>query len=68
MGKNRASEGGVMGSLINSNIKTAITIEQQENTNTEAMWIRTHLKRKEILFIGLFYGKNESRNNNITLD
>ena len=32
------------------------------------MWIRIHLKRKEILFIGLFYGKQESRNNNITLD
>ena len=43
-------------------------IEQQENTNTEIMWIRIHLKRKETLFIRLFYGKQKSRNNNITLD
>ena len=54
--------------LINNNIKTAIMIEQQENTNTEIMWIRIHLKRKETLFIRLFYGKQKSRNNNITLD
>ena len=32
------------------------------------MWITIHLKRKETLFIGLFYGKQQSRNNNITLD
>ena len=32
------------------------------------MWIRIHLKRKETLFIGLFYGKQESRNNNNALD
>ena len=32
------------------------------------MWIRIHLKRKETLFIELFYGKQESRNNNITRD
>ena len=54
--------------LINNKIKTAITIEQQENTNTEIMWIRIQLKRKETLFIGLFYGKQETRNNNTTLD
>ena len=58
---------GGIGFLINSNIKIAITIEQQENTNTEIMWIKVHLKRKETPFIGLFYGK-QSRNNNITLD
>ena len=57
---------GGIGFLININIKTAITIEQQENTKTEIMWIKIHLKRKETLFIGLFYGKQESRNNNIT--
>ena len=34
----------------------------QENTNTEVMWIRIHL------FIGLFYGKQQSRNNNIALE
>ena len=65
--KNRASEGGGIGFLIN-NIKIAITTEQQENTNTEIMWIRIQLKRKKTLFIGLFYGKQESRNNNATLD
>ena len=32
------------------------------------MWIRIQLKRKETLFIGLFYGKQERRNNNTTLD
>ena len=47
-----ASKGGSIGFLINNNIKTAITIEQQENTSTEIMWIRIHLKRKETLFIG----------------
>ena len=63
-----ASEGGGIGFLINISIKTAITIEQQElNTNTETMWIRIYVKRKETLFIGLFYGKQENRNNNITL-
>ena len=31
------------------------------------MCIRIQLKRKEALFIGLFPGKQESRNNNITL-
>ena len=67
-GKNRASEGGGIGFLINNKIKTAITKEQQENTNTEIMWIRIKLKRKETLFIGLFYDKQESRNNNTTLD
>ena len=67
-GKNRASEGGGIGFLINNKIKTAITKEQQENTNTEIMWIRIQLKRKKTLFIGLFYGKQESRNNNATLD
>ena len=68
LGKNRASEGGCIGFLINSNIKTSITIEQQENTNTEIKWIRIHLRRKGTLFIGLFYGKQECRNNNIRLD
>ena len=62
--KNRASERGGIGFLI----KTAIKIEQQENTKTEIMWITIHLKGKETLFIGLFYGKQQSRNNNITLD
>ena len=32
------------------------------------MWIRIQLKRKETLFIELFYGKKENRNNNATLD
>ena len=32
------------------------------------MWIRINLKRKETLFIGLFYGKQGIRNNNVTLD
>ena len=32
------------------------------------MWIRILLKRKKTLFIGLIYGKQESRNNNATLD
>ena len=68
LGKNRASDVGGIGFLINNKIKTAITIEQQENTNTEIMWIRIQLKRKETLFIGLFYGKQETRNNNTTLD
>ena len=48
IGKNRASEGGGIGFLINNNIKTAVTIDQQENTSTEIMWIRIHLKRKEL--------------------
>ena len=34
---------------------------------TEIISIRIYLKRKETLFTGLFYGKQESRNNNITL-
>ena len=63
-----ASKRGNIGFPINNIIKAAITIEQQENTNIEIMWIRIHLKRKETLFIGPFYGKQESRNNNITLD
>ena len=66
-GKNRASEGGGIGFLINKKIEAAIIIEQQENTNTEIMWIRIQLKRKETRFIGLIYGKQE-RNNNATLD
>ena len=37
--------------LINNKIKTAITIEQQDNTNTGIMWIRMQLKRKETLFV-----------------
>ena len=44
-GKNRASEGGGIGFLVNKKIKTAITIKQQENINTEIMWIRIQLKR-----------------------
>ena len=40
IGKNSASEGGGIGFLISSKIKTAITIEQQENTNTQIIWIR----------------------------
>ena len=63
--KHSIRRGGI-GFLININIKTAITIEQQENTKTETMWIKIRLKRKEALFIGLFYGKQKSRNNNIT--
>ena len=54
--------------LINNNIKTTITTEQRENTKTEIIWIRIHLKRKETLFFGLFYGKQKIRNNNIALD
>ena len=49
-GKNRASEGGGIGFLINSKIKTAITIEQQENTNTEIMWIRMQLKKRNPVY------------------
>ena len=66
--KQSIRRGGGIGFLINNIIKTAITIKQQKNTNTEIMWIRIQLKRKEALFIGLFYGKQESRNINITLD
>ena len=44
-GKNRASEGGGIGFLVKKKIKTAITIKQQENINTEIMWIRIQLKR-----------------------
>ena len=66
--EHQKGEGGGIGFLINNEIKIAITTEQQENTNTEIMWIRIQLKRKETLFIGLFYGKQERRNNNATLD
>ena len=37
IGENTASEGEGIGFLISNNIKTAITIEQQENMNTEIM-------------------------------
>ena len=68
LGEKRASEEGGIGFLLNNNNKTAVTIEKKENANTEIMWVGKHLKRKGSLFIGLSYGKQESRNNNITLD
>ena len=59
-GKNRASEGGGIGFLIINKIKTAITIEQQENTRTEIMWIRIQLKRKETCLLNYFMGNKKA--------
>ena len=61
LGKTEHQKGevGGIGFLINNKIKIAITTEQQENTNTQIMWIRIQLKRKELCLLDYFMGNKK---------
>ena len=62
VGKNRQhkEEGGV-GYFIKNSIKNSCTVESDNNTTTEILWIKLKLKGQENLFIGVLYGKQESK-------
>ena len=47
--------------FMKNSIKNSCTVEPDNNKSTEILWIKSKLKRQEKLFIGVFYGKQESR-------
>ena len=60
VGKNRQhKQGGGVGYFIKNTIKNSHTVEPDNNTTTEILWIK--LKRQENLFIGVLYGKQDSK-------
>ena len=61
--KNRQhKEGRRVGYFIKNTIKSSCTVEPDNNTTTEILWIKLKLKRQENLFIGVLYGKQKSKN------
>ena len=44
-----------------NSIKSSCTVEPDNNTTTEILWINLKLKGQENLFIGVLYGKQESK-------
>ena len=61
--KNRQhKEGRGVGYFIKNTIKSSCTVEPDNNTTTEILWIKLKLKRQENLFIGVLYGKQKSKN------
>ena len=61
--KNRQhKEGRGVGYFIKNTIKSSCTVEPDNNTTTEILWIKLKLKRQENLFIGVLCGKQKSKN------
>ena len=61
--KNRQhKEGRGVGYFIKNTIKSSCTVEPDNNTTTEILWIKLKLKRQENLFIRVLYGKQKSKN------
>ena len=61
VGKNRQHKGGGIGYFIKNTIKNYCTVEPDNDTTTEILRIKLKLKRQENLFIGVLYGKQESK-------
>ena len=62
VGKSRQhKEGGGGGYFIKNSIKNSSSVEPDNNTTTEILWIKLKLKGQENLFIGVLYGKQESK-------
>ena len=53
-------EGGGVGYFIKNTIKSSCTVEPDNNTTTEILWIKLKLKRQENLFIGVSYGNKRA--------
>ena len=62
VGKNRQhKKGGRVGYFIKNTIKNSCTVEPDNNTTTEILWIKLKLKRQENLFIRVLCGKQGSK-------
>ena len=62
VGKNRQhKEGGGVGCFIKNTIKNYCTVEPDNNRTTEILSIQLKLKRQENFFVGVLYGKQESK-------
>ena len=65
--KREGKNGGGVGILVRNDIleKTAPHIS---NRNTEIMWVSVHRNRSKPLFLGVYYGKQESRTNKLEIE
>ena len=61
VGKSRQHKEGGGGYFIKNSIKNSSSVEPDNNTTTEILWIKLKLKGQENLFIGVLYGKQESK-------
>ena len=62
VGENRQHKEGVgVEYFIKNSIKNSCTVEPDNNTTTVILWIKPKLKGRENLFLGVLYGKQESK-------
>ena len=59
--KGQHKEGRGVGYFIKNTIKNSCTVEPNNNTTAEILWIKLKLKRQENLFIRVLYGKQGSK-------